>query len=606
MERTPTVIAHFFESSPVTDRGIRNILESEVKTTPEIFGSAAAFEPYSFRAGSRYYSPYVFKQNDGTIRFTMLGNDQYLYETMDWYQIPKVLGRAVWSEPYYDEGGGGILMTTYSVPFYRTVRDQRVFAVEDQRVFAAEDQRVFAGVVTADISLDWLQSLVASIKIGKTGYGFLLSRNGTYVIHPDRSLIMNETIFSAAESRNYPEMRGIGRRMVRGESGFARVINLLQGKRSYLFFTPLESSGWTLGVIFPEDELMADINRLNRKLVILAMVGVGLLLAVVIAGTGTITRPLRRLADTATEIAAGKLDVDLPAVSYKDEVGILTESFEYMKISLKEYIQNLTETTAAKERIESELKIAHDIQMGILPKLFPPFPDRKELDIHATLVPAKEVGGDFYDFFFVDDDHMVFTIGDVSGKGVPASLLMAVTSTLIKAKSGKEISPDRIMAGVNDDLCAESDSNMFVTCFLGILDLKTGNLAYSNGGHNIPYWIHRNGTVGPFDNTTSLALGVLNTFAYETKSVHFESGDCLILYTDGITEAMDPKAELYSEERFESFLNRMKSLSSKDLVEHTMAEVKRFTAEAPQSDDITLVVIRYLGPNRSEERPGTG
>lgn len=585
VERTPLAIARFLESSPVTAEGLRNILESVVRTTPEMFGSAAAFEPYSFRPRVRYYAPYVFKK-DGQVRFNMLGNNRYLYETFDWYQIPEVLGRPVWSEPYFDEGGGGILMTTYAVPFYRMVKGRRIFT----------------GVVTADVSLDWLQSMVASIRIGKTGYGFLLSRNGTYVIHPDRNLIMNETIFSAAESRNYPEMRGIGRRMVRGETGFTQVVNLLHGKRSYLFFAPLKSSGWTLGVIFPEDELMADINRLNRILAALAVAGVGLLLGVVIAGARTITKPLSRLADTAAVMAAGNLDVALPKAAYQDEVGQLTDSFEYMKISLREYIQNLTETTAAKERIESELKIAHDIQMGILPKLFPPFPDRKELDIYATLIPAKEVGGDFYDFFFVDDSHMVFTIGDVSGKGVPASLLMAVTSTLIKAKSGKEISADRIMAGVNSDLCAESDSNMFVTCFLGILDLKTGKLAYSNGGHNIPYWIHKNGTVEPFDNTTSLALGVLDTFGYETKSVRFEVGDSLILYTDGITEAMNSKEELYSEERFEPFLKTMKSLPSKEIVEHTMAEVKRFTTGASQSDDITLVVIRYLGEDPKEQQ----
>jgi len=335
-------------------------------------------------------------------------------------------------------------------------------------------------------------------------------------------------------------------------------------------------------------------------------VGVGLLLAVVVAGTRTITKPLSHLADTAAVMAAGDLDVKLPAASYRDEVGQLTDSFEYMQISLKEYIQNLTDTTAAKERIESELKIAHDIQMGILPKLFPPFPDRKEMDIHATLVPAKEVGGDFYDFFFVDDSHMVFTIGDVSGKGVPASLLMAVTSTLIKAKSGKKIRPDQIMAGVNKDLCAESDSTMFVTCFIGILDIKTGELAYSNGGHNIPYQIGRDGTVRPFDNTTSLALGVMDPFAFETKTVRFQPGDCLVLYTDGITEAMNPKEKLYSEKRFEAFLNRIKTLSSKEIVDATMAEVKRFTAGAPQSDDITLVVIRFLGKEGKERTPKSG
>jgi sigma-B regulation protein RsbU (phosphoserine phosphatase) len=383
--------------------------------------------------------------------------------------------------------------------------------------------------------------------------------------------------------------------MIRGKSGFVPVRNLVNDKKSWMYYTPLSSSGWTLGVVFPEDELMADINHLSRALVALAVIGLLLLLIVVILIAGSITKPLRLLVGTTQQIATGNLDVELPPVKYKDEVGKLTESFDHMRTSLQAYIWNLTDTTAAKERIESELKIAHDIQMGILPKMFPPFPEKKELDIHATLLPAKEVGGDFYDFFFIDDDHLCFTIGDVSGKGVPASLFMAVTSTLIKAKSAKDMTPAQIIQSVNVDLCAESDSNMFVTAFLGILNIRTGKIEYSNGGHNIPYIIRKDGKVEILENTASLALGVMGSFQYQNKAAMLEAGDGIYLYTDGVTEAMDFKDELYSEEKLEKMLKEAYSQPSKGIVQKTVDEVQNHSQGVPQSDDITVVMLRYLG-----------
>jgi sigma-B regulation protein RsbU (phosphoserine phosphatase) len=339
---------------------------------------------------------------------------------------------------------------------------------------------------------------------------------------------------------------------------------------------------------------MADISNLNRNVLFLGVLGFLLLLAVVVLISGSIIRPLRVLASATEDIAGGNFDIDLPSVKSQDEVGKLTESFIYMKRALKKYIEDLRDTTAAKERIESELKIAREIQMGILPKIFPPFPDRPEFDIYASIEPAKEVGGDFYDFFFIDDDHLCFTIGDVSGKGVPASLFMAVTKTLIKAKTTKDMQPDEILTRVNKELCADNDSNMFVTIFCGVLNTRTGEVLYSNGGHNIPYLLCSDGGVKPLENTGGMALGVFQEATFGTKWITLWTGDSLFLYTDGVTESMDKLGNLFSDNRLKEFLERVNGSRPVEIIHSVLDEINIFSSGVSQADDITILAIKYL------------
>ena len=241
------------------------------------------------------------------------------------------------------------------------------------------------------------------------------------------------------------------------------------------------------------------------------------------------------------------------AISAKNEIGTLAASFNEMTRRLNESIEHLKETTAAKERIESELQIAHEIQMSMVPKIFPPFPDRSEFDIFAALVPAKEVGGDLYDFFFIDDDHLCFAVGDVSGKGVPASLFMAVTKTLFRATAGNGGTPGEILARLNTEICRDNESCMFVTFFCGILNIRTGQVDYSNGGHNLPYYLRRDG-VSPLENFGGISLGLVEQSPYASGRMVLRPGEALLLYTDGVTEAMDLSKTLYSDERLEQFL----------------------------------------------------
>ncbi len=262
----------------------------------------------------------------------------------------------------------------------------------------------------------------------------------------------------------------------------------------------------------------------------------------------------------------------------------------------------LIEAYIEKERLEEGLKLAHDIQMSMLPKTFPPFPERRELDIFAAITPAKKVGGDFYDFFFLDEDRLCFAIGDVSGKGVPAALFMAVVKTLFKAIAGRVQNPSDILSTVNQEICRDNDSQMFTTLFCGILNTRTGEIKYSSGGHNPPYHLSRAG-VQQVPKTGGRVLGLLEETSYGWGRLALGSGETIVLYTDGVTEAMDPAGQLFSERRVESILTQTKFASAREQIEHLTSQITLFAAGAEQSDDITALAIRYLGPagNKNEE-----
>jgi phosphoserine phosphatase RsbU/P len=253
-------------------------------------------------------------------------------------------------------------------------------------------------------------------------------------------------------------------------------------------------------------------------------------------------------------------------------------------------------TRAEKERLESELTVARDIQMNIVPKIFPPFPQIPQIDIHASIEPAKEVGGDLYDFFFIDDDHLFFVIGDVSGKGVPASLFMAVSITLLKANTKVGMHPDEILYKVNNELCLDNEASMFVTTFCGIINIRTGEGVYSNGGHNRPYILKSSGELAALSCQSGLPVAVMENFVFKREFISLHPGDKLIMYTDGVTEAANPDQELFSEKRLEYFLSgTQKDISVRNLIEETVKTVHDFAAGAQQSDDITMLVIKYNG-----------
>lgn len=250
---------------------------------------------------------------------------------------------------------------------------------------------------------------------------------------------------------------------------------------------------------------------------------------------------------------------------------------------------------AQKDRMEDELNIGREIQMSMIPLTFPPFPDRREFSVHAILEPAREVGGDFYDFFLIDDGHLCFCVGDVSDKGVPAALFMAVTKTLINAHASLDSSPATILTAVNDELCLRNESSMFVTLFLCILDLRSGSLTYTNAGHNPPYIKTNRGEVMALDNRHGPVAGAVPYVEYGEDRSQLDPGDYVVLFTDGVTEAMNSSHEFYSEEALESLLTESTLASAEQATALIFASVSDHVGSAEQSDDIAVLALEFAG-----------
>ena len=561
------------------------LMRSTLETNPGIDGSTIAFEPYAFNPRLRLYAPYLHR-HDGRIEMRRLEDSHqdvpYLY--WDWYQIPRELGQVEWTEPYFDEGAGNSLISSCSVPFY-----------DD-----AGGIRRLKGIVTADISLDSLTKLVSSVRILKTGYAALLSRNGVILAHPLDNAIMNESFFSIAEARRDASLRAIGKKMVRGESGFVHYESLV-GVTSWMYYAPIRSTGWTLAVVFPEAELLASVRRLTMTMVSIGLVGVLLLTVAVLWIATSITGPLRSLAEATHVMSSGNFDVELPQIRSRDEVGRLASDFRRMRDSLKQYVIDLTETTAAKERIQSELRVATEIQASLLPRTFPPFPERPEFEIFASMDPAKEVGGDFYDFFFVDADNLCFLIADVADKGVPAALYMMVAKTLLKSEGQRLGEPDRILASVNRVLAEDNERCMFATVLCAILHVPSGEVRLANAGHNPPALVGAD-SVRFLHLKPAPMLGPTRDTAFETERFALQPGETLFLYTDGVTEATNPAQEAYGTARLSGALQQIRESDPTRMIHHVRADVLRHAGGAPQSDDVTMVAIKYRGPAAADER----
>jgi len=580
VEKVPTNYAALLSAGNYEAEDIATLPERMVSANPEIYGAAVAFEPGAMTAGNHYFAPYCYRKADGCLANVMLGHESYHYFTMDWYQIPKELNRAAWTEPYYDEGGGNMIMASYSVPFYKE----------------RQGEKRFQGVVGTDIALFGLQEIVSSIRLYKSGYAFLISRNGVFITHPDSSLIMTNSIFSIADEENSSLLRSIGKDMIRGgEQMVALQSGLLLTSKCLLYYAPLSSIGWSLGIVVSEDELYESVHQLGRAVILIGLSGVFLMTIIVMVIARHITKPLKDLSATTVEIARGNLNAALPDIHRDDEIGILARSFEEMRLALKEYIKNLTATTAAKERIESELKIARNIQMSFLPKAFPPLPGKKSMEIAARLEPAREIGGDLYDYSLIDRNHLFFAVGDVSDKGIPAALFMAVTKTLLKGIAETGMDPSEILRRCNVELCGENDSMMFVTVFCAILDLRTGRLKYSNAGHEHPIIIRRGALPEYLQVPDGFFLGVEEESRYQTMETQLRPGDKLIVYTDGVTEAMNAAGELYSHANLMKTILSCSSLSVEEIAAEILGSVKQYSSGVSQADDITVLAVSLTG-----------
>jgi sigma-B regulation protein RsbU (phosphoserine phosphatase) len=304
--------------------------------------------------------------------------------------------------------------------------------------------------------------------------------------------------------------------------------------------------------------------------------------------------PQRRLAHEAETIASGHFDAELPNFERIDEIGQLSQSFGNMQQSLVKYIEELKETTAEKASIESDLRIANGIQMGMLPENFPTRGDRDDVQLYASLTPAKDVGGDLFDFYF-RDDKLFFCIGDVSGKGVPASLFMAVTRAVFRTTSAHESKPDRIVSVMNQMIADMNKTNMFVTLFVGVLDLPTGMLHYSNAGHDAPLLVGAG--VGELPCDSNIPVGVMPDWDYTLQEAQIYTNTTIFLFTDGLTEATSADFKLFDMERVNDVAVKALAQQQQEpqqLISLMTEAVHQFVGDAEQSDDLTMMAIQYI------------
>lgn len=307
-----------------------------------------------------------------------------------------------------------------------------------------------------------------------------------------------------------------------------------------------------------------------------------------------IIRPIIFITDETSHFAEHHAELSglLKKVKNRDEIGILAKSVEKMSLDMNKYITDLTQTTAEKERLSTELNVATQIQAEMLPRVFPPYKNHPEVELFASMEPAKEVGGDFYDFYMLDDDHFAVVVGDVSGKGVPAALFMVITKTLIKDTAMHSTNPAEIFTSVNNVLCEGNESGLFVTCWMAILTLSTGEIQFANAGHTAPVIFHNN-NFSYLQTKPNLMLAGMEGIKYTNHTAKMEAGDRLFIYTDGITEATDSQNQLYGEERLLAAMKKTSGFTSREILNFIKNDINSFVKDAQQFDDITMLEMAY-------------
>ena len=475
-----------------------------------------------------------------------------------------------------------------------------------------------AAVVGADI---FLTSISDYVEETATEGGFLcvINEKGQVLFSPETS-----GVFKAQLSGTAPDLRTLG------SGGLARVVTEALGaqtglqqisvdkKEYYLAGAPLSSVGWAvLSVVEkeltrqPADAMLAKYDEINalalgsyrdgaarsaRTILVLTLVIVLLALSGALVLASRIVKPVERMTRRINSLQEGEGIFEMEdAYRTGDEIQVLAESFASLSTRARDYIAQITAITAEKERIGTELALATRIQADMLPNIFPAFPERPDFDIYAVMDPAKEVGGDFYDFFLIDEDHLGIVMADVSGKGVPAALFMMVSKILVQNYTMMGYSPARVLQTVNDQFCANNREEMFVTVWLGVLDTRTGRITAANAGHEYPVLKPAGGQFELVKDKHGLVVGGMEGVRYKEYEMQLAPGAKLFLYTDGVPEATDAKKELFGTERMLRALNDLPDASPEEVLKQVRRAVDGFVKDAEQFDDLTMLCLEYRG-----------
>ena len=567
------------------------LMEQMVKLNPRIRSCGISFTADYFPQKGHWFCPYVIRNDSDDVVVQTVGDKQHDYLKAEWFTQALASKDGFWSKPFIDGTDQKTPLASWLAPIHNR-------------------QGKTVAVLGVDMSLEWLSEKVSSsrVRVGSDSlsedewdpsfqiYSFVINSDGTYIVHPDHKRIVHENYFTYAKESPDTLDDYIGRQMTTGKEGtynFESEELTIEGEKVQLFYMPIKYVDWSIAWVIPK--IYIDIAGYILGGILITLIALGMLV-VLIVGRSTIksaVKPLKQLSKSSDEVAKGKFDTQLPVIKSRDEIHQLRDSFEKMQLSLTEYIDELKTTTAQKASIESELKVAHDIQMSMLPKTFPPYPERDDIDIYGTLTPAKDVGGDLFDFY-IRDEKLFFCVGDVSGKGVPASLVMAMTRSLFRNISTHVAEPHIIVRTLNTAIADGNETTMFVTLFLGVLDLHTGLLRYSNAGHNSPLIIGSNVSVLPCD--ANVPIGVMPDWSFTCQEILFQPQTSIFLYTDGLNEAEDIAHAQFGEQRILQVAESLVAERTDEpaqIVDKMAEAVHAFVNGAEQSDDLTMLAIKY-------------
>lgn len=560
--------------------GAYTLCQYFLEDTPNVQGVAIAYPKGSVPGHEGGYCPYVMRTDTGyTKQDLFLVKDYFQY---DWYKIPCTTRKPYWTRPFHETNGS--VICSYCLPVF--------------------DQRdSLSCVLIVDINLGMVSDALQTIRPYPHSCITVVDDQGTFVAHPNHEFILNESVQSLSEkAQTAPDLQAMAEIRL-GQRG--RGVFKIDGKKHYLYHAPIPHLGWTATLEVPHEDVGKNMDRLFLLMISLMVLGILTLGTVCLIIINRLARPLEKFAVAARKISHGDFNIELPVVRQRNELYDLRCALAAMKSSLDRYITQLTESSKNTARIEGELNIARRIQLAMVPRNTPYFPSRTEIDICGTLIPAKAVGGDLYDYILIDDK-FIFCIGDVSGKGVPASLFMAITRSLFRNIVKHTTSPANIAQALNEAISENNEENMFVTMFIGCMDFSTGKFTVCNCGHNPPV------TTGQIvDPTTmqvvltdhphmmqgvpaNIPVGVFPDFKYQEITMHVEPGVKLLLYTDGVTEAENLNHELFGDDRLLQSLESMSAnVDSKALTKKLLNDLHQFTEGAEQSDDITMLCFVY-------------
>ena len=558
---------------------IGQIMATEyIRSFPTALGGGFWFEPYAFDKDILRAGIYVFFDKT---RREVHAEEAYIAEAYDylhqnWYwEISTAVKRpyqVVWTKPYIDEVGVYSFLTTAGAGIF-------------------DEKGKLIGVSSVDWEIDDVVNRLSSIKPTMNSIVLLCA--------PESDYIISTTYRNKVSPLLSP---GAGASMKKIPWNINDDSFFLDGTK-YLLFSRELDNGWLLAVQIPENEIISDIEKQNNYFsIFIAISAAAMICLAYILVSKLINAPLRKLTFDVARLAMGNLDTSIE-ISSKDEIGLLANTFNKMTSDLKQSIEAYTREHTEKQRIDAELSIAAKIQTAMLPCVFPPFPDKTQFEIFASMHPAKEVGGDFYDFFLIDENMLAVLIADVSGKGVPAALFMAIAKALIKNHVCSGHSPSEVFQTVNNTLCDNNDIGMFVTVFMGYYNLENGEFIYVNAGHNPPLIKTPDKNFEFIEAKPGYVLGFMKGSVYKEQRITLEPGSILYLYTDGVTEAMDKDLNLFSEERLLKALINNDNKRPKELLSAVKHEIKKFTGEAEQADDITMLALEvnhYFSPDSSD------